>query len=169
MKPISVRTQLWYIAFGYAAVVMIAAGLLISRYIMERIHAADVSAAGGMYGFGDLILYIFVICLFMIPTFFLVRVMAGFEGLYTAYSQLLVGISLSAPVCLSVLHFGKNHVSENLASLCLVRLVCAPFIVVGIGVSRIVARFDRAKKLTVYALLIEGLTMVAGIALLVRG
>jgi hypothetical protein len=34
----------------------------------------------------------------------------------------------------------------------------APFIFVGIGVSRLLARFDRAKKLAFYALLIEGLT-----------
>ncbi len=169
MKTIPWRTQLWYIAFAYAAVVVVAAGLLLQRYIMERIHATDVAAAGGMYGFGDTILYIFVICLFMIPTFFLVRVMAGFEDLYTAYSQLLVGISLSAPVCLSLLYFGKNHLSETLRGLCLVRFLCAPFIVVGIVVSRIVARFDRAKKLVSYALLIEGLTMVLGIASLIHG
>jgi hypothetical protein len=136
---------------------------------MERNHAAEVAAAGGMYGAGDLMLYIFVVCLFMIPTFFLVRVLAKFEALYTAYAQLLVGISLSAPVCLSLFLCGKNHVSETLGNLCFVRLVCAPFVLVGIGVSGIVARFDRAKKLVSYALLIEGLTMAVGIGLLIRG
>lgn len=161
----SVRTQLWLIGFGYAAVLVIAAGLLFGRYWLERNNP---DAAGGMYAFGDLILYIFVVGLCMIPTFFLVWVMARFEALYTSYAQLLVRISLSAPVCLSLFLFGKNHVSETLGNLCFVRLVCAPFILVGIGVSRIVARFDRAKRLVSYALLIEGLTMAVGIALLIR-
>jgi hypothetical protein len=166
VKTISVRTQLWLVGLGYAAVVVIAGGLLLGRYWLERNNP---DAAGGMYAFGDLILYIFVVCLFMIPTFFLVWVMARFEALYTAYAQLLVGISLSAPVCLSLFVFGKNHVSETLGGLCFVRLVCAPFILVGIGVSRIVARFDRAKKLVSYALLIEGLSMAVGIGLFIRG
>ena len=155
---------MWLIGLGYAAVVVIAAGLLFGRYWLER-HNPD--AAGGMYAFGDLILYIFVVCLFMIPTFFLVWVMAKFEGLYTAYSQLLVGISLSAPVCLSL--FLAKNVAETLRSLCLVRLVCVPFLLVGIGASRLLARFDRARKLTLYALLIEGLTMGVGVALFIRG
>lgn len=158
--------QLWYVAFGYAAVAVIAAGLLLGRYWLERNNP---DAAGGMYAFGDLILYIFVVCLFMIPTLFLVWVMARHEALYTAYSQLLVGISLSAPVCLALLYFGKDHFSETLGSLYLVRLTFAPFIFLGVGVSRFLARFERAKKLTVYALVIEGLTTAIGIVLLIRG
>jgi hypothetical protein len=168
VKATTVRTQLWFVGLGYAAVVLVSAGLLIGRYIMERIHASEVTAAGGMYGFGDLILYIFVICLFMIPTFFLVWVMARVEGWYTRYAQLLVGISLSAPVSLGLSALGQNHVGEILSNLCFVRLAFAPFILVVIGVSRIVARFNLAKKLTVYALLIEGLTMAAWIVLLIR-
>jgi hypothetical protein len=166
VKNISWRAQLWLIVLGYAAAVVISAGLLLGRYWMERNNP---DAAGGMYAFGDLILYIFVVCLFMIPTFFLVWVIARFEGFYTTYSQLLVGISLSAPVCLSLFYFGKNHVAESLRLVCLGRLMLAPFILVGIGVSRLVARFDRAKKLAAYALLIEGLTMGVAVALLIRG
>ena len=165
----SLRAQLWSIGVGYAAVVVVSAGLLLSRYIMERSHAAEVAAAGGMYGAGDAMLYIFVVCLFMIPTFFLVWVMARYEAVYTAYSQLLVGISLSAPVCLSLFYFGGNRIGESLRNLCFVRLVCAPFILVGIGVSRLLARFARTKKLTSYALLFEGLTMGVAVALLIKG
>jgi hypothetical protein len=165
VKSISWRAQLWCIAFGYAAVAVIAGGLLIGRYWLERNNP---DAAGGMYAFGDLILYIFVVFLFMVPTLFLVWVMARSEPVYAVYSQLLVGISLSAPVCLS-LFLAKNHVGETLRGLCLVRLVCGPFVLVGIGVSRLVARFDRAKKLASYALLIEGLTLAVGIGLLIRG
>jgi hypothetical protein len=45
----------------------------------------------------------------------------------------------------------------------------SPFILVGIGISRLVARFDRAKKLASYALLIEGLTLGIAVVLFIRG
>jgi hypothetical protein len=168
VKPISWQTQLWFIGFAYVAVISVAAALLCARYLQELSHPADVSAYGGMYAFGDLLLGIFIACLLMIPTIFLVRVIAGFEALSTAYSQLLVGLSLSAPVCLSLLYFGLHHVAEGLTSLCLYRLLASPFLLVGIGVSRWVARFDRAKRLATYALLIEGLTLGIAVALLIQ-
>ena len=169
MNPTSLRTQLWFVGLGYAAVSLVAAVLILARYLLEHIHRAEVAAAGGMYAFGDLMLAIFIACLFMIPTVFLVWVMAKHEGVYTTYSQLLVGLSLSAPVCLSLFVFGKSHVSESLRVLCLCRLVGSPFVFVGIGVSRFVARFAQAKRLTSYALLIEGLTLGIAVALLFRG
>jgi hypothetical protein len=168
LKPISWRVQLGLVASGYAAVFVVSAALVFSRYLMERNHAADVSAASGMYAAGDLFLGIFIACLFMIPTFFLAWVMAKFETVYIAYSQLLLGISLSAPVCLGLLVLGKNHVPESLIAVCLCRLVSSPFVLVGIGVSRFLARFGRAKRLTLYALLIEGLTLISSVVLFLR-
>jgi hypothetical protein len=162
VKPISLRAHLWLIALGYAAVVAVAGALLYSRHLQELNHPADVAAAGGMYAAGDAFLQIFIACLFMVPTFFLVRVMARFDSLYTAYSQLLVGLSLSAPVCLSLFLIGENHVAQSLRVLCLDRLFWSPFVLVGIVVSRWVARFDRAKKLANYALLIEGMNGYCG-------
>jgi hypothetical protein len=169
VKPISPRTQLWLIGLGYAAVFFVAAVLILARYLLEHFHRAEVTAASGMYAAGDTMLAIFIVCLFMIPTAFLVWVMAKYESVYMTYSQLLVGLSLSAPVCLSLFVFDKNHVAESLLIVCLCRLVGSPFVLVGIIVSRLVARFDRAKKLTMYALLIEGLTLGIAIALLFRG
>jgi hypothetical protein len=157
---------------GYAATSAIAAALLGARYLMEQRNAADVAAASGMYAGGDLLLGIFILGLFMIPTAGLIWVMAKSEALYMAYSQLLVGISLTAPVSLSLVWLGERHVPQSLVSLGLCRLVLSPFMLVGTGVSRLVARFERAKKLVVYALLVEGLTAataVAAVALLVRG
>jgi len=46
------------------------------------------------------------------------------------------------------------------------RLFGSPFVLVGMGGSRLLARFPRAKRLCSYALLIEGLTLVTIIALL---
>ncbi len=164
MKNASFRTQLWFVGLGYAAVFAIAAVIVLARYLQEHFHRAEMAASGGMSAFGDLVLGIFIICLFMIPTVFLVWVMAKHESVYTTYSQLLLGLSLSAPLCLSLFVFGKDHVSESLRIVCLCRLVASPFLLAGIIVSRLVARFDRVKKLALYALLIEGLTLAIAVA-----
>lgn len=163
------RAQLGLVGSGYAAVFVVSGALVFSRYLMEHYHAADVSAAGGMYAFGDLLLGMFIAGLFMIPTVFLVWVMAKREAAYTTYSQLLFGLALSAPVCLGLFVLGKNHLSEGLSVVCLCRLVASPFVLVGIGVSRLLARFEEAKRLTTYALLLEGVTLGVAIALWIRG
>jgi hypothetical protein len=169
VKPISSRAQWWLVGLGYAAVFVIAAVLLLGRYLQELTHPADVQAYGGMYAGGDAILGLFVVCLFMIPSVFLIWVMAKYEIAFTTYSRVLLGLSLSAPIFLCWFYLDKNHMTESLASLFLLRLVGSPFILIGIGVSRFMARFDRAKRLTSYALLIEGLTLVITIVLLFRG
>lgn len=168
MKQVSSRVQLWLIAIGYAGVFAISAALLLVRYLQEISHPADVAAAGGMYAFGDLIVYLFIACLFMIPTFFLVRVMARSESAYTTYSQALMSLSLTAPVCLGLLSFRSDRMPENLSALCAYRLMWAPFIVLGIGVSWFLAKFARAKRLTAYAFLVETLTLCTAFVLFIK-
>jgi hypothetical protein len=160
---------MWSIAAGYAAAFVVSAGLLFARYLQELYNRAEVSGAGGMYAAGDLFLGIFIVCLFMIPTIFLIWCLARSETFAARYSQFLVGLSLSAPVSLALLYTSKSHVSESLITACLCRLALSPFVLVGIGVSRWVARLGPEKKLTSYALLIEGLTFCIAIALLIRG
>jgi hypothetical protein len=140
--------------------------LLYARHLQELKYPAE--ASGGMWAAGDAFLQIFIACLFLIPTVFLVWVIAKFESFYRAYSQVLLGLSLSAPVCLSVLTFGDNLLAQSVGFLFLYRLMWSPFILVGIGVSRLVARFDRAKRLLSYALLIEGLTLVIAVGLIIH-
>jgi hypothetical protein len=121
-----------------------------------------------MWAAGDALLMIFIAGLFMIPTFLLLLVIAKFEAFYTACSQLLLGLSLTAPVCLGVLFLGENHVGQTLINLSLYRLIWVPFILMGMGISRMAARFDRAKKFVTYALLTEGLTLAIAVALLIH-
>jgi hypothetical protein len=167
VKSIPLRTQLWLAGLGYAGVFVFSACVLYARHLQEINNPAE--AAGGMFAFGQLILYIFIAGLFMIPTVFLVWVMARFEPLYTAYSKLLLGLSLTAPACLSLFVFGKSHLTESVLGYCLYRLAASPFVIVTAGVSRLVARFDRAKKLTSCALLVEALTLGIAVALFIRG
>lgn len=166
MISIPRRAQLWLIALAYAAVFVIAATLLYERHLQELKYPAE--ASGGMWAAGDLLLDIFIACLFMVPTAFLIWVTARFEAFYTPYSKFLLGLSLSAPVCLSVLYLGGKHVGESLINLCLYRLIGSPFILAGISISRLVARFDRAKRFASYAVLIEVLTLGIAIALLIH-
>jgi len=169
VKTISWRAQLGMVAAGYACVTAVAACLLFRRYLQELNNPADVAAAGGMYAAGDAMLAIFIACLFMIPTAFLIAVIARFERVYTTYAQVLLGVSLTAPVCLSLLLFGRHHLGESLSGVCLSRIFAAPFVLLVIGISRLVARFDRARKLTSYALAIEGVTLVTAVGIFIRG
>jgi hypothetical protein len=166
VKSISWRVQLGFVLLVYAAVSVIAAAILYGRHLQELKYPAE--ASGGMWAAGDAMLYIFIACLFMIPTGFLIWFIAKFETLYKAYSQLLLALSLSAPICLSLISLGENHVAEGLANFCLERLFWSPFVLVAIGVSRLAARFDRAKRFVTYALLIEGMTLGVAVALIIR-
>jgi hypothetical protein len=95
VKPIEVKTKLIFVAMAYAAVLSFAAGELYSRYLYEVNHPADVSASSGMYAGGDLLLEIFIVFLFMIPTYFLIRIGRNSRSA-TAYSKILLIVGLSA-------------------------------------------------------------------------
>jgi hypothetical protein len=162
VKPLASRTQFALVAVGYAAVFMIAAALLFVRHLVALQDPA--AASGGMAAVGDTILYLFIGCLFLIPTALLIWTIVKLEALYTAYSRFLFGLSLSAPVCLSVVLLGENHVAPSLSWLCFYRMLESPIVLVGMGISRFAARFDRAKRLASYALLVEGLTLGVAVA-----
>lgn len=159
--------QLWLIAFGYAAVLSLAAVFLYVDHLRQLNN--PVEASGGMYAFGQALLGLFIACLFMIPTVFLLWILARVDAFSNSYSQLLVGISLSAPVCLGLFYFCRNQVAQSLSILCFFRLLASPFILVGLGVSRFAARSDPAKKRISYALLIEAVTLGIAAALVVHG
>jgi len=154
------------VAVGYAVVSAVAAALLFGRHLQELRYPAD--ASGGMWAFGDALLYIFIAGLFMVPTGFLIWATAQFEAYFTGYSIFLLGLSLSSPVCLIVLYAGEKHVGQALINLCFCRLMSSPFILVGMGISRLVARFDRTRRLVGYALLVEGLTLIIAVALVIH-
>ena len=165
VKFISRQAQPGIIALGYAAAFVVAASLLYGDHLWELKNPDE--ASGGMHAFGDTVLYIFIVCLFMIPTGFLIWFVARFDAFYTSYSRFLLGLSLSAPICLGLLFLGENRVGERFISLFLYRLLWAPFILAGIGFSWLMARLDRAKRLISYAFLVEGLTIAIAVGLLI--
>jgi len=159
--------QFGAIAVAYAGLAVVAAGLLYRRHLVALEDPA--AASGGMAAAGDTMLGFFLAGLFMIPTVFLIWIIAKFEGPYQAYSQFLLGLSLSAPVCLSLLLLGDRHTGLSLAWLSMYRIMGTPVVLVGMGFSRLVARFDRAKRLISYALLVEGLTLAIAVAVVLYG
>ena len=167
MKPIGIKTKLILVGTAYAAILSFAAGELFSRYTYEAKHPADVAASSGMYSGGDLLLEIFIACLLMIPTYFLIRIGAQFETSYTTYSKVVLIVGLTAPVSLGLLFLGKAYLPEILSVLCLERLLWSPVVLILIGISRRAAQFDRAKRAFSYALLSESFTFCLSVAVII--
>jgi len=156
VKPIPRRVQLGIVAAAYVGVVLVAAALLYARHMQYLNHPAEVIAASGMYAAGDWILELFIGGLFLVPTFLLLLLIRNSEKAYTRYSQILLGLSLTAPICLGLFLIpALNQGNSFLGWFCVDRLFASPIVIVALAVSRLLARFGRAKRLTSYALLIE--------------
>jgi hypothetical protein len=156
MKAIPWRTPLGAVTAGYAIVASVAAVLLLARHIQYVTHPADANTYGAMFAFGDLLLGLFIGGLFLIPTLFLVLVIRKSESAYTRYSQILLGLSLTSPICMGIsLIPAVSQGNSFLGWFCMDRLFASPIVIAALAVSRLLARFDRAKRLILYALLVE--------------
>ena len=160
MKPIPLRTQLGVVAAGYIAVFLFAVVLVFQRHMQYVNHPADVTASSGMYAAGDLLLELLIAGLFLIPTFLLALAIRKSETAYTRYVQILFGLSFTAPVCLGVFLIpAVNQGNSLLGWFCTNRLFVSPIVLMGLTFSRLLAPFERAKRLIFYALLVEGGTI----------
>jgi hypothetical protein len=156
------------VATGYAGVVALAAVLIVVRYFQYVNHPADVAAYGGMYAGGDLMLEVFIGGMLLVMTFFLVLVTYKSEPDYTIYSKVLLGLSLTAPLSVGLISIPAVNQGMNvLGEVCMFRLFASPMVIAGMGMSRIFARFPRPKRLTVYALLIEAVTLILLLAAMI--
>jgi hypothetical protein len=166
MKSIPLRAQLSLVAASYVVVLATAALLVYARYLLYVNHPADAAAAGGMYAAGDWMLEIFIGFMLLVPTFVLVLVIRKSESLYTGYSKVLLGLSLTAPISLGLVSIpAVGQGTMLLGWICMDRLLCSPVVILGLVASRLLARFDKAKRLTLYALLIESFTLALAVAL----
>ena len=164
MKPIPYRVQLRLVAAGYAAVLAIAVALIVARYLQYVLHPQDADAYAGMWAGGDMMLELFICFL---PTVFLVFVIRKSETATETYAKVLFGFSLTAP--LSAALIAIPAVGQSIMILgwfCLFRLLASPVVVIWLIISRLLARFDRQKRWTSYALLVEALTLVLIAALM---
>jgi hypothetical protein len=154
------------VAAGYAVVLVAAALLVYQRHLMYTYQAQEAAAAGGMYAAGDWMLGLMIGCMLLVPTFFLALVIRKSEPLYDGYAKVLLGVSLTAPVSLGILSIpAVGQGSSALGWICLGRLLGSPIVLLGLVLSRLLARFGKAKRWTLYALLIELLTLVLTVVL----
>jgi hypothetical protein len=148
--------QLSVVAVGYVAVLVVSAALIYARHLQYVIHSADIDASGGMWAFGDWMLELFIAGLFLIPTLLLAFFVRKSETASTRYSQALLGIAITAPVCIGVLAIPAVAQGNSFFGwFCLGRISTSPVLLVGLVLSRLLARFKPAKRLLVYGLLVE--------------
>ena len=163
------RVQVGIVLSGYAAVLLLSATLVFWRHLQYVMHANDVDASGGMWAFGDLLLGLFIAGLFLVPTLLLAFFIRNSEPAFTRYSQAFLVFSVTAPIsigAMAVPAIGQSGsgVLGMLGWLSLGRVSASPVVVTGLVCSLLLARFKRAKRLIVYAVLIEVGTLVLMVA-----
>src|SRR5438270_8393340 len=89
------------IAFSYAVLSLYATWQWHFRYLAELENPID--SAGGMWAFGDLLLNLFLFGLFLIPTFFLLRLVARDDRPFAIYAKVAFAVALTAPLAGAVL------------------------------------------------------------------
>ena len=150
-----------WVSAAYGAVLVVSVFLVVWRYLQYRWHAEDANLYGGMWAGGDMVLGVFIFCLFLVPTSFLVLVIRNSEPMYTRYAKVLLGLGLSAPLSLGLIAIPEVNQGQSLMGWVFVwRILGSPFVFLVLAGSRLLARFPRAKRLCSYAVLIEGLTLV---------
>jgi hypothetical protein len=161
MLRIPWRIQIGLVACGYAMVSGIAALLILWRYWQYESHPADATQYSGMWAGGDLMLEVFICGMLLVMTFFLVLVIYKYETAYTNYAKVVLALSATAPVSFGLIAIPTVGQGTSLVGwACLFRVFASPLVLMGIAMSRLFARFPRAKRITNYALLIEVLTLV---------
>ena len=119
-----------------------------------------------MYAAGDLILALFIAGMFFVPTFLLILVIRKSEAVYARYAQVLLGGSLTAPVCFALM---STALTVLFGWLAMYRLLSSPPLIILLVPSWLLARFPRAKRLILYALLLEAGSTGIFITVLVAG
>lgn len=167
MEPVSLRAKLSWVAAGYAAALAVSTFLVAARYLQYRLHPDDANQYGGMWAGGDMVLGVFIFCLFLVPTFFFVLIARKSDPLYTGYAKVLLAFSLTAPASIGILAIPAIENSNSLLGwACMWRLLGSPLVLFGMAASRLLAKFPQAKRLSLYAALIEAVTLGGMIVLL---
>jgi len=159
-------TQVRLIVGMYGAMAVFSGLLIFKRYLVYQQNPQDVIAAGGMYGGGDLLLEVMVLCFFLVPTALLVFFIRKSESAYTTYAKIMLGLSFTAPLSLGLVFVpvvNEGYFGDAL----LFRLFAIPVFSVVLILSLCLARFSRARRLITFALFIEALPFAIAIGILV--
>jgi len=155
------KIQIGLVASGYVMVLGISALLIVWRYWQYETHPADAAAYGGMWAGGDLMLELFICGMLLVVTLFLVLVIYKSETAYTNYAKVVLAVSATLPASVGLIAIPAVGQGNSLVGwACLFRVFASPLVLVGLGMSRLFARFPKGKRITNYALLVEILTLV---------
>src|SRR5206468_3627374 len=99
------------------------------------------------WAFGDEIAKAFIFCAFMVPTFFLLWVGRDYEPLYFKYAQVVVAISVTAPLCLAMLATSILPSPGLLYDTAVMRLWRSPAVFILLVLSRVLARPTGTRRL----------------------
>lgn len=164
VKTLPVRVQLALIGCGYLVVLAYGAVLQYTRYLAALQDPAY--SSGGMWAFGDEMLAWWIFLLAMGPTFLLLLVIRQDETAYVRLAKVLFWFSLTGPICLAVAVLGNLLHHGNLVDPLVWRSWRAPFVLMVIAMSRILAKPNAAKRLLTRAALIEGGALAICVAML---
>ena len=162
VKAISSRLQIEFIAFGYASVFACAMYSWYERHLAELRYPID--SQGGMWAAGDEMLAYYIFFLFLVPTFFLLRLMGTSERTYTSYSKFALALALTSPLSALLLLVNVSRLSPAISDIALMRLFRSPMMFIFLATSRVFARPKIAKRLINLAIVTEVLTVIAGVA-----
>lgn len=153
---------------GYAGVLAVAAMMIVTRYLAEQRDPATFS--GGMAAGGDWMLELFLVALFLVPIFFLVLLIRNSETAYTRFAQVLLGFGLTAPASIGLMAIPAIGQSNSwLGSFCLYRIFAFPMTTVGFAGSCVLAKFKRPRRLILYSILIEIVSVALLFSMATRG
>ncbi|MFZ1940378.1 MAG: hypothetical protein WBA18_06385 [Terracidiphilus sp.] len=144
----------------YALAGVVSALMIAQRYMQYALHPQDAAAASGMYAGGDLALEFIVCFLLLVPTAALAITIRKSEPAYTLYSKVLLGLTITAPLSLVLVPI-PFFSSWQLGDLLLFRLFTIPVVLFVLVCSLLLTRFAHARRFIFYALLVEGLSLVA--------
>jgi len=143
---------------GYAGVFVVAAALIVRRYLAGLSDPDTFNS--GMAAGGDWFLELFLVALFLVPTFLLALLIRNSEAAYTKLAQILLGFAIAAPVSVALMvipaigQANKFPVSW-LGYACFYRVFAFPMTVIGLAGCCVIAKFKRPRRLILYSLLTE--------------
>jgi len=157
------RVKVGVIVAGYAGVALVAAALIIRRYLAEQLDPSTFN--GGMAAGGDWFLELFLVGLLLVPTFLLALIIRNSETAYTKLAKVLLGFALALPVCVGLMAIpavgqSKNSVVSLIGYVCLYRVFAFPMTVVGFAGCCVLAKFRRPRRLILYSVGIEIMSVV---------
>ena len=153
------RVRVGFIAACYAGVLVLAALLILRRYLAGLQDPATFSS--GMAAGGDWFLELFIVALLLIPTFFLGLMIRDSEASYTKFAQILLGFGLTAPLSLGLMAIpAVGQTNSWLGALCLYRIFGFPMTTFGLAGYCVLAKFKRPRRLILYSLLIEIVSII---------